>query len=278
VNPTAVEKRWRLIDLGCGTVGVACLRAVFRSPAASSLEALLVADRDRIHPNNAVTCPEFTADHRGRPKVDRMAELVGQWQKEPAFKTATFFGDAEDIDWRRVLAEDNRASRPELTVVLCGLDDWQSRLIVVEDLRTVGPIVATEIVCVQVGLDRDQAVVGVFANAWDSPCPACNLSHLPQPEPCIVFSENGRLLRGDLRREARAAAEIVARIVTDCVQGGSADWLNTKTTLAAFGAETREFNVHTRPRVREPGCLGPHGEATPVRWDRCKATRRLEEQ
>lgn len=158
-------------------------------------------------------------------------------------------------------------------IALIGLDDWDSRLCAIEDLRRVaseapaGARLAGAL-AIQVGLERGQAQVSVFGPLWDDPCPACGLSVLPRKEPCVALDGEGRLLRGDLQREARAAALLVREIVADCLTAGtiSPQWVNTKTNLwAAEGAE--DFQRLTHRGRRCPSCLGPHSPNTPLRWD-----------
>ena len=258
-------ERWSLVAAGCGTVNLACVRALAQAPIAEALDGASLIDPAVIRELNALTCPEY-AGHRDQYKVERLAELVRAWRGElPITLSAQ---DVEDVDWKGLLevqVEGRAAAR--LIVVLIGLDNWQSRLNVIEDLRHTG---SAEVLPIQVSVERDQAQVAVFGNRWADACPACPMAFVPPSETCTLFSPEGELVRGDLQREARAAAELVTRIVTDqlAANGTASSWVATKTNLHAERPGSRRFNLYTRTRIHMDNCNGPHSAATPIRWDR----------
>jgi len=256
--------RWNLVAAGCGTVNLACVRELARGAAAEGLDSVTLIDPAAIREVNAITCPEY-AGSEGTHKVERLAELLHRWHEGSTVEALP--KDVEDVDWKGLLAPGDASgptARP--VVVLIGLDDWQSRLHVIEDLRHAAQG-RSEILPVQAAVERDQAQVTVFGNRWQDACPACGLLELPASEPCALYSDEGQLVRGDLQREARAAAELVAEIVADhlAANGAPCTWARTKTNLHAVRPGSRRFKRHTRPRVGLSGCLGPHSEATPLR-------------
>jgi hypothetical protein len=257
-------KRWSLVVAGCGTVSLASMRALARAGALGAFDTVGLIDPAVIRDVNAHTCPEY-AGHRGKYKVARLAELMREWCGE--LNVTLFAEDVEDVDWKGLVKRPEGKSDPARpVVVLIGLDDWQSRMHVIEDLRHAAPG-RPDVAPVQVGVERDQAQVTVFGNRWLDACPACGLLELPASEPCTVFSSEGQLVRGDLQREALSAAELVAEIVVGLLAAGESacSWVGTKTNLHAISPGSRQFTRHMRRRMRVDGCLGPHSTATPMR-------------
>lgn len=257
-------KPWSLIVVGCGTANLACVRALGGSPMGEGLDEVSLIDAAAIRAHNAVTCPEY-AGHRAKPKVRRLAELVRQWFD--AATIVTLARDAEDVDWNKLLeSSDGVAASARPLVVLVGLDDWGSRLHVIESLRQAA-MGSKRILPVQVAVERDQAQVTVFGNRWEDACPGCGLFSLPGEEPCWLLDADGAPARGDLQREARAAGELVTEIVGEhlAAEGTGCRWVGTKTNLHAVRPGSGRFERHTRARVRVASCYGPHSPATPLR-------------
>ena len=255
---------WSLIVVGCGTANLACVRALARSESAKGLDRATLIDPAPVRAVNADTCPEY-AGRAGEPKVERLAELIGEWF--PAARTTRLDRDVEDVDWRNVLelnGAGGAAAKPRVTLI--GLDDWGSRLHVVESIRHAAAG-SRAILPVQVAVERDQAQVTVFGNRWQDACPGCGLFSLPGNEPCRLLGADGELVRGDLQGEAVAAGELVVQIVADhlAAAGTASSWVGTKTNLHAARPGSRRFERHTRPRVRVESCLGPHCPTTPIR-------------
>lgn len=263
--------RWSLLAVGCGTANLACVRAVASSAVAQRLGWVGLVDPSAIRELNAVTCPEY-AGHAGRPKVERLAELVGEWLAPPT--VAVFRHYLEEVDWQQVFearsfeAEHGGGPLAGPLVVLVGLDDWGSRLRLVEQLRHAAAL-RPAILPVQVALDRDEAQVTVLGNRWEDACPACGIFPLPQSEPCVLLGQGGQPVRGDLDREVRAAAALVAEICGDYVAAGGMGcaWVGRKTNLHAESPGSRRFARHAHGRTRVAGCMGPHAAATPMRPD-----------
>jgi len=264
-------KRWSLLVVGCGTANLACVRAVASSGVAAGLDGVGLVDPAAIRALNAVTCPEY-AGHAGRPKVERLAELIRAWCAPPS--VVVFRHYLEEVDWRHVLeagsfgAERGGGPLAGPLVVLIGLDDWGSRLRLVEQLRHAAPRRPT-ILPVLVAVDRDEAQVTVLGNRWDDACPACGIFPLPESEPCLLLGQGGQPVRGDLDRESRAAGALVAEIVADYVSAGGEGgaWVGRKTNLCAEPPGGRRFTRHTRRRLAVAGCMGPHAATTPMRPD-----------
>lgn len=255
---------WRLLVLGAGTVGCAGAMDLARSAAGARLAGVTVCDPARVRAASAVTCPPY-AGYIGMYKCERLADLLREAAAAPVRALAR---GVEDLPWAEVVpAED--AARGIRTVALAGLDRWTSRLIVAEDVRRHAAATGADILHVQVGLDRDRAQVGVLGSRWDDPCPACGLASLPGPEPCVAFGEGGRLVRGNLWREMRAAARLVRRIVAEELGLAPARrrWINMKVSLTARRPRGRRFAAFVRPCRRVPGCVGPHEPRTPLRSD-----------
>ncbi len=265
----STENTYHLAIFGCGTVGVACTRELAQAPTAACIGALTAVDRADIREVNAITCPEY-AGHPGRPKSLRLAELAAGWlgRKVP---TRWLKASVEALPWPQVIAstgaEGHRGVGPMIAVA--GLDDWEARVTLIEELRRAAPLAGRPIVAIQCGLDRGQAQVAVFGMAWSDPCPACGLNVLPETEPCTSLDPQGLLARGDLQREARAAAAIVSEIVAALLDGPGASqaWLNTKTNLVAAQDGGGDFRRLTHFARHQPGCLGPHSANGPLRWD-----------
>ena len=265
--------QWNLVVAGCGTAGLAVACAVAHGAAAPSLKSATLIDCDVVEQHNRITCPEY-AGYEGEPKASVLAGLLRQWLPGRV-ELRVLCRPVEQVDWADVLAPCNGAARPNaepLTLIVMALDDWQSRLCVVEDVRLVangktslGEGEFMTVPVIQVAVDRDQAQVSVFGSRWDDPCPACGLAALPQPEPCVLLGSDGRSLRGDLQREAKCAARLVVEIIHTAVHGNGLDrWLNTKTNLVAIGPGGRRYRRYSRPRQPVRSCLGPHSPARPL--------------
>lgn len=257
-----MSQGWRLLACGCGTASYWVIDMLGRRGLLGGVAHVALCDRAEIREQNAVTCPQYT--EVGRLKCDRLAELTRPWlPAETAVET--IYGNVEQIPWQSHLPATDEPREQE-TIVLVGLDCWDSRLAVAEDLRRYCGRGRTTMI--QVGLDRGQAGVAVFGCRFADPCPACGLGTLPESEPCVVLGANHELLRGNLHSEAAAAADVVRQVVADILAGRWGDWVNTKTNLVAAqpsgGGRYRRF---TRRRRRVAGCLGPHSPATPIRWD-----------
>jgi len=259
VNPI---KRWSMLVVGCGTADLAAVRALGASDLADGLDWAGLVDPSKIRDLNALTCPEY-AGHQRKWKVDRLGELVREWFTTR--RVATFAQCLEEIDWEQLLEPERKDGVPAGPLVaLIGLDDWGSRLRLVESLRHAARRRAG-ILPVQVALDRDQAQVTVLGNGWDEGCPACGIFPLPGSEPCVLLRDR-QLVRGDLQGEARAAAALVIEVVADYLAAGSGSrWIGTKTNLHRAPRGSEQFARDTHPRDHVPGCQGPHGEATPLR-------------
>jgi len=253
------KRHYRLVMAGTGTLGLAAARALFHGPFELWPREVLAIDCGSIEEHNAITYHEY-ARYLGWRKALAAEDLIRVWTGGRV-RTGVFDGYVEDMAWKPWLLSGEPG---ELLVALAGLDDFQSRICLVQDLREAAAGQPREVIHVQVGLARNMGVVSTFGNRLEDPCPACFLPHLPAREPCVVFGEGGRLLRGDLQREARACAELVAQIVGGCLCGRIGRRINRKTVLTA---SVNGFRRKTRRRRRMPGCYGAHYRATPIRWD-----------
>jgi hypothetical protein len=257
-----------LVLLGAGTVCYHLLTQMARSPIARLVKHIVICDRAAIREENAITCPLYVG-HVHEPKCNRLAALAVERFAEARPRISAMRRSVEELSWEQVLAQ-GPARRERIILVLAGLDNWQSRLAAMEDLRHHALTHAghrDSFVFVQVGLDRDQASIAVLGVGYDDPCPACGKQVLPGPEPCVLLSRDQRLVRGNLRGEAHAAGRCVRGIVDDMVLSRRwPAWLNTKTNLVA-DAPGRTFRQFTRPCRREVECFGPHTAAGPLRWE-----------
>lgn len=257
---------WSVTVCGCGTVGYAVAHEVAHEVASHRTEGLrrvTLVDKALVRENSLITCPRY-AGNVGLSKSAVLAELVRRLLPSGVAIDA-LVQEVESLEWPPLLA-DARG----LPIVVVGLDDWNGRVAVVEDIRQAAPWLRVPPVIVQVGLDLGAASVCVFGPAWDDACPACGLAALPQEASCVAFTDSGCLLRGDLQPEARAAARLVAEIIAGCVAGRPADWPpGTKMNLVADAGGA--FRRMTRRRARVPGCLGPHSPDVPERWDSRRA-------
>ena len=252
---------FHLVAAGCGTAGYHVMRKLCGDAMAAAIGSVACIDHAPVREANAITCPDY-AGQIGRDKAVRLAELIAPALREPPLVITR---RVEEIDWPRLLRVcQGSAAKAADVLVIMGLDDWQSRLCLVEDVRHAAVDYAGRIALVQVALDRGQAQVSTFGSDWADPCPACGLATLPRSEPCIALSADGELLRGDLRHEALAAAEFVLSLFSGR-RDDSAQWrwLNTKTNLIQ-AADGSDFHAHTRPRVAMPSCWGPHAATTPL--------------
>ena len=263
MTTTTDMREWTLAVVGCGTVGHWGSLDLMSSGAADRLTGATFIDRALIRERNAITCPGY-AGHADRPKSERLEELARRLIRGQT-RTRSVICGVDRIDWGDVLPAGGADGR-RANIVLVGLDDWGARLTVAEDLRRHAAGAGIEVVSIQIGLDKGQAQVCVYGSRHADPCPACWLPSLPGKQPCVVFTSDNALLRGDLHREAREAARLVRRIVTDLLRGSEA-WTNTKTNLTAGGRVRGGFERLTRERCRMmPGCHGPHFARGPMRW------------
>ena len=243
-----------IVHVGVGTAG---LRAGLHW--ASHLEELEVVsaaavDHDCIEAKNALTCPEYRG-FEGSPKAEAFALLT---HRQCGVRPRPVTARVETVDWSQLVT-------PELlTVVVAGLDVWESRLELCQRLRD---LEAGDTVLVSIGLDRGLASVAVLGCDYAHPCEACGLPALGGPEPCAAHDADGRLVRGSLRAEAQAAAELVldiARLAGGAVRPAGAPashlqrlWLNTRTVLVLEGGGSRARR-YTRRIDAVDGCFGPH--------------------
>lgn len=259
---------YHLLVAGCGTVGLACTSELAKTDSAPGIASLTLVDRCDIREPNAITCPPY-AGHVGRPKSQRLAELASEWLPRSA-PIRWLRASVETMPWPQLLASLGDGAP---LIAVAGLDDWDSRVTLVADLRRAAAEATMHAAIIQCGLDRGQAQVAVFSADWSDPCPACGLNVLPEPDACVAYDAAGQLLRGDLQREARAAAQLVAEIVADLLRPSAAGrgWTNTKTNLTAEAGGANGFRRFTHTARRQPGCLGPHSPVGPLRWGREKA-------
>ena len=254
-----------LVLCGCGTVGYWAAATLLRSPLAASIALVVAVDRSVIRENNSITCPLYRG-HAGRHKAARLAEMIRRWR--PSIPVECMAVPVEEVVWPRVADLERRAGAAR-SVVVVGLDRWQSRLTVASDLRAEATGTAEGPVVAQVGLDRGQASLGVFGSRLDDPCPACGLSVLPETEPCTAVDPAGRLRRGNLHKEARGAARWLIDVVAACrEEPRPIRWTNTKTSLTEDAGADGGFRASTRRCRAVSGCWGPHGPAAPARLDR----------
>ena len=79
-----------------------------------------------------------------------------------------------------------------------------------------------------------------------------------------MLRAGGRLLRGDLCREATVAAAQVLTVIKDCLTVGDSErWLNTKINLVAQPV-TGKYEITVRKRSRLATCWGPHTNDAPL--------------
>jgi hypothetical protein len=245
---------------GTGTAGLAAARALFRAPFELWPREVLLIDCGSVEEHNAMTCPEY-ARYFGWLKGLAAQDLIRIWTRGHV-GTEVFDGHVEEMDWGSWVFS---GEPDELLVSLAGLDDFQSRICLVQDLRALAAERRPKVIHIQIGLARDMGVVSTFGNRLEDPCPACFLPHLPVREPCVVLGKGGTLVRGDLQREAWACARLAVRIVCECLGGRIARWVNGKTS---FTASVAGFRRKARRRQAMPGCYGAHYVTTPIRWDR----------
>jgi hypothetical protein len=256
-----------LILLGAGTVGYHCLNVLSGAVIARLVKRIVICDCATIHPKNAITCRGYRG-HLKEPKCNCLAALAIEWFPTSRPRISPMHCRVEALRWDQVLAP-IRTCDEQFTIVLAGLDNWDSRLVAMEDLRRYvwsreGRSRGTAFV--QIGLDRGQASIAVFGTGYEDPCPACGKQVLPGSEPCVLFTGAGRLLRGSLRREARAAAGQFCQIVEHLAQPTHcATWLNRKANLVIGGPEGTKA-LFTRRVDWQSGCFGPHSAAGPIRW------------
>jgi len=258
-----------LILLGAGTVGYHLLAQIAHSPLARLVKHIVICDPAAIREENAITCPLYRG-HVREPKCNRLAALAVRRFADARPRISTIRRCVEELSWDRVLAPEE-PGRDRVAIILVGLDNWDARLAAMEDLRqhaTAHQDGHDSLVFIQVGLDRGQASIAVLGVDYDDPCPACGKQVLPEPQPCVLFSPDHRLLRGNLRCEAHAAGRYVRRIAEDMVLPHRRSvWLNTKTNLVADSGG-RAFRQFTRPCRSQVECFGPHHPGGPLRWER----------
>jgi hypothetical protein len=256
---------FQLVMIGCGTVNHHNAEVLFPNRSlAAHLLAFDTVDCKTVSERNGHTVP-WLWGHEGEPKAVCLRERVMAQLGRP-LEGAAYYQDVETIDWNHLLA--SRCRGPcdgRMVFVLMGLDNWSARVSAVTDIRHAVAAVDADVLVVQAAVDRGQSQVSTFGPCWADPCPVCGLLAAPATEPCVVFREGGRLLRGDLQREASAAAAQVLTVVKDCLDAGSiSQWRNRKINLVSNGTQ-REFARFTRARSMVSGCWGPHSPHTPLR-------------
>ena len=275
-----MRNRYDCLIFGAGTVGYWVVKELSGSFFRDRIERLVIVDRSRVKTKSAITCPEYGRNSaHGRFKSSALAELARDWFERPDLEIEGVNGCIEEFPWDRFVRKRNRSFRePETdlggpeTFLFVGLDDWSSRVVACGDVRRAASRLAEDsdphrplIPALQIGLDRNEASVFIFGSDCTDPCPACGLPFLPETEPCVVFDERGRLLRGNLRREARAAARTAVE-GAQRLAVGDRSLLNTKTSLF-LDPESERFRIVRRLCVRRERCWGPHDEAAPVSWE-----------
>jgi len=275
-----MSKTWTMHVLGCGTAAywlVMMLVDLIRSSLPSGtgdldrLRRITFTDVARVRQHNRITCPGYRRSLWGQLKCIALAGLIRA--RLPASVILESYPIAvEELDWARLLpAQDLR--RGEDTVIAILLDNWDSRLVALQDVRQrvaeVCPEAAEHVLMVTVGLDKGAAQVCTFTADRRDHCPLCWLPSLPMPEPCAVFDAQKRLLRGNLHRESQAAAKLVLQMIGDHRRRSErpSPWPNTNSHVLLPSAEAPGGSVETRPGRRMPGCAGPHSASVPVRWD-----------
>lgn len=258
-----------LVLLGAGTANYHILaQLAHSSQLARLIRHIVICDRATIRVENAITCPLYRG-HVHEPKCSRLGALAVRRFGVAKPLISTIHRRVEEVSWDDVLAPGSVRHR-RMIFVLIGLDNWQSRLTAMEDLRrhtVTHPDHRDTLVFIQVGLDLSQASIAVLGASYDDPCPACGKHGLPEPQPCVARTQERRLLRGNLRCEARAAGRCVRRIVEDlALRTPRSTWLNTKTNLVADPG-ARIFRQFTRSCQYQVQCLGPHNSAGPLRWE-----------
>jgi len=262
-----MNMKWDLAVCGCGTVGYWMVSELAKCDTCTLPERLFLFDSARIRKDNSITCPEYVG-HAGQLKCRRLAELVNTWLSG-RIDVVPFYTRVEQIQWNSVI----RIGQVAHTIVLVGLDSWPSRMAVAEDLRHLVAKTSMDILAIQVGLDRGQASIAVYGCQFNDPCPACGLLCLPGGEPCVAWTVDNKLLRGNLHSEAKAAAGIVHSILTDlCRPDGKQSWLNTKINLVMSSLSGKGYLQFARPCSMATDCLGPHTAKTPIRWDMALGT------
>jgi hypothetical protein len=218
-------------------------------------------------PSGDRMCPQYR-DHIGKHKCNCLARLAVEWFSPSRPRFSTMDCRVEALRWGRIL-DPTPLGEGRYVVVLAGLDNWGSRVLAMEDVRrhfSSQEASGHKTAFIQIGLDRGQASIAVFGIGYDDPCPACGKQSLPEPEPCVYLGENGRLLRGNLRQEAQAAARQFCKIVEDLAEpSGQSTWLNRKANLTVDLSSGRGELI-TRPTEHQPDCLGPHSNVGPIRW------------
>ncbi|MBA4387509.1 MAG: hypothetical protein C0404_05970 [Verrucomicrobia bacterium] len=251
---------WSLVVAGCGTIGYWFVRsllgqaAVLRAP-----RKLTCIDYACIKPQNAVTCPHYDSQWLGIPKSRRLAELGRTWPGTDRPQVMSVHASVRQFNWLD-------ATEPGCTLVaVVGLDNWEARLDAVEGLRVMSAAGGREVIIIQGGIDSGHASVGVYSgSSFEAPCPVCGLvPPLPAPEPCVVMTGNGSLLRGNLQEEARAATGLMCRIIAEQL-ANHGSWVNTRTHIEGNGNGGR---LRTRACATMPDCMGPHSAHTPLRWN-----------
>lgn len=242
----------RLVQAGLGTVGHAIAQRICGTPSLlNTISAWLLVDCALIKSQSHITCPAY-AGGEGTPKVDRARELIDEWAGENAPPVRAVHQRVECVHWRDLL---NSLPAAEGTVVAMGLDDWNARMVVCEDLRALSG--GADMLTISGGIDRDVASVETYGMRWSDPCPSCGITTLPGSTPCIALTQSGQLLRGDLRREAHAVATSAVRAMRLWMRGdGHA--VNSRMHVL-FDRDGRR-RVTRRGVDAVSGCMGTHLE------------------
>lgn len=252
--------RLNMTIVGAGTMGAEATKQIaIASRTSVSLEGLTIIDHARVRELNwRTTCPEY-ANETGHWKVDALRRVVSSLGVRLPIRTIP--RRVEQVDWRNVFKCIHASSR-NTNVVLLALDDWQARIMAMTDLRAMAPSSSSNSLVVMAALDKGLGQVSVFGNQFDDPCVMCPLhGHgLPPSEPCALFSADGNLARGNLKKERQVTASLVVQILGDWLRGDQS-WLNTK-SLLIYEPSKEAFNRNTERKSREPHCTGPHDPNT----------------
>ena len=250
---------WTLVIVGCGTVGYWAARNLCRSPLASALGRAVMVDHDEVSDTNAYSCPNYRG-RSGLLKPHVLGRLMaGPWGLAHV-ELLPLCHEVERVDWAQLIDQADG-----LVCVLMGLDNWDARVRAVRDVRNaLVDRPDADVLTIMCAVDRSLAQVSVFGMGFGDLCPACGLASLPHPEPCILFNAQGELVRGNLRREARAAAQLASEIIASHLADGGSQWTNTKSNLTLAPHSGQVIHRMTRQRTRSKPCFGAH--EAPINW------------
>lgn len=263
-----------LLSFGAGAAAYGLAETISQDVRlARTLDSICVIDFERVGPNNFITCPNF-AGHEGEWKACVLTRHWVRWLRRagvemPPHKAIGIPSRVQAVDYASLLAQRRLRTKNRLVIGSITLDDWEAKIHAERSLRRAAiDCDSTDIVVLQISLDRNLAQVRLHGTGYKNVCQVCGLDTIPEREPCVLFrraesarhagdsdAENAELVRGDLRAESHAAGRHACHVIDALLDGNLDSWIDTKTRIYL---QEGTITKTTSRRRKQPDCFGPH--------------------